>query len=144
MEVFAILLSGPAAFVASIAYGLLLTKFVAHIEPLRRLMWAVSVCVLLLLGVEVALLSNVGAIGSRTLIGPAFYPLHTVIFVLGTPALVNLVALWRPGGLRRWYWVVPFCVIVAMGLTVMQYVVSESLHGMDGTNGPFSSTPQNH
>jgi hypothetical protein len=138
MELFGIVLSVPAAFVASLVYCFLLANVVIRIEPLRRAMWGVSVFVLLAFALEVALLISVGAVRSRAIIGPTFYAAHVALFFLGTPALANLLVLWRPRGILRWYWAVPLCTLFAVGLVLLQYGVSEALYGIDGTEGPFS------
>jgi len=138
MEVFAILLSLPAAFLASLAYCYLLTKIVLREDALRRAMWRGSVLVLIAFAIEVTLLATAGAVRSRTLLGPMFYVAHSLLFFLGTPALANLLVLRQPRGILRWYWAVPVCTLFAFGLVILQYGVSEALFGVDGRHGPFS------
>jgi hypothetical protein len=138
MEVFGIILSVPAAFLASLVYCYLLAKIVIRLDMLRRAMWLVSVLVLIAFAIEVTLLVTFGAVRSRALIGPMFYVAHTALFFLGTPALANLLVLRQPRGILRWYWAVPVCTLFAFGLVLLQYGVSEALYGVDGTNGPFS------
>ena len=93
MEVFGILFSIPVAFVASMVYCALLTYTLRQIEWVRR--WLYTISVVLLIGFigEVSFLATVGAVASRALVGPGFYVAHTVFFLLGTPALANVLLL---------------------------------------------------
>jgi hypothetical protein len=116
VELFGILFSVPGAFVASLIYCLLLARVVTHIEPLRRVMWKGSLAVVLAFAVEVVLLLTMGPAQCRAIFGLAFYVAHLALFILVTPAVANLLVLWRPGGLIRWYWAVPICTVVGVGL----------------------------
>ena len=88
---------------------------------------------------EVLLLATLGAVGSRTFVGPAFYVAHVVFFFLGTPALANVLLLRTPAPfVQRWYVAGILCTVFAFCLVLLQYGVSEALYGIDGTNGPFS------
>ena len=139
MEVFAILLSVPAAFVASVVYCFLLAKIVVRFDTVSRWMWWASAVVLIGFAVEVLLLVTLGAVRVRTIIGPVFYLAHLLVFVLGTPALANVLILRsRPVLRSRWYWAIPCCTVFALVLVLLQYSVSESLYGIDGVDGPFS------
>jgi hypothetical protein len=84
------------------------------------------------------LLVTIGAVRSRAIIGPAFYAAHFALFILGTPALANVLVLWPPKGVVRWFWAVPICAVFAVALVLLQYGVSEALYGVEGTGGPFS------
>ena len=139
MEVLGIALSVPVAFAACLVYCFLLARIVIHLDRLRRALWAASAFVLLAVAVEVALLATLGAVRSRAIIGPAFYVGHVALFFLGPPALGNLLVLWPPRGMVRWYWAVPLCTLLAFGLVLLQYGVSDALFGVDGMGGPFSS-----
>jgi hypothetical protein len=138
MELLAIVLSGPVAFVVSLAYALVLTKAVARFPRVSRgICWA-SAVVLFALAAELVLLLRLGAVGSRGALGPAFYPAHVLIFLLGTPALANVLVVGRWAIFRRrWYLAAPLCAVLAVGLVLLQYHVSESLYGMDGMGGPY-------
>jgi hypothetical protein len=138
MEIFGIILSVPATFLASLVYCYLLATIVIRLDFLRRAMWLVSVLVLIAFAIEVTLLVTVGSVHSRALIGPMFYVAHVALFFLGTPALANVLVLRQPRELVRWYWAVPACTLFAFALVLLQYGVSEALYGVDGTGGPFS------
>jgi hypothetical protein len=137
MELVGIALSVPVAFVASLIYSILIMTVVRRFDLLRRALWWGSGAVLGWLAVEVVLLTVIGAVRARTLLGPGFYALHLIIFFLGTPALANILLL-RRRPLSRWYWVVPICTLFAFVLVLLQIGVSEALYGIDGVDGPFS------
>jgi hypothetical protein len=140
MEIFGIILSVPVAFVASVVYCFLLARVVVRVETLRRMLWFVSIGVLVAFGVEVILLLTLGAVRARGLLGPGFYVGHVILFFLGTPALANVLVLRkRPKRLVQWYLAVPLCTVFALALVLLQYGVSEALYGIDGDDGPFST-----
>jgi hypothetical protein len=139
MEVLGIVLSVPAAFLANLVYCFLLSRIVVRVEMLRRLMWRVSIGVLAAFAIELTLLSTLGPVRARAVLGPGFYVGHMMLFFLGSPALANVLVLYK--GRRppvAWYAAVPFCTIFAFVLVLLQYSVSEALYGIDGTDGPFS------
>ena len=131
VEIFAILLSIPASIVAGTIYCFLLAKFVAPAEAVSLAVWKLSAAVLALLAVEIALLLTIGTTRSAAIIGPAFYVIHVILVLHGTPAVANILVLWPPRGLVRWYWAVPICTLCAFFLIIMQYSVSETLYGID-------------
>jgi hypothetical protein len=139
MELFGIILAIPVAFVASVAYCYFLTKIIAPIDLLRKVMWVASAGVFFLLAVEIALLATIGTVRSRASIGPVFYLAHLAIFFLGTPSLANVIILRNPRATFRQLWcAVSVCTVFAVALILLQYGVSEALYGVDGTDGPFS------
>ena len=132
MELFAIILSVPAAFVASAVYALLLNKYVWQRVGLRRAVRVASFIVLGMIVLEVATLSLFGATRLARLCGPSFYAAHIVLFFAAVPSLTNVVMLRATkGGWRRV--VVAACASAALALPVvlMQYAVSEALFGID-------------
>ena len=138
MELLGILLSIPAAFVASVVYCCLLAKIVVHFDALARWLRGASLAVLIAFAIEVLLLLWVGPVRARAAIGPAFYLAHLAVFLLGTPALANVLILRRRSDTNfRWYWAIPLCTAFALVLVLLQYGVSEALFGIDGEDGPF-------
>jgi hypothetical protein len=139
MELFGIAFSIPGAFVAGAIYRLLLLAVANRwrwIKPL--LLWA-SYLVLAAVLAEWIFLATRGSVGTRMLLGHAYYSVHVLIFFLGTPALMNALILPDPSsGRARWWFAVPLCTALAFVLVVQQYVVSEALYGIDGQDGPFS------
>lgn len=96
--------------------------------------------VLAMLMIEWSLLGVVGAVGSREIVGPLFYPLHLVVFFLSVPALANVLLLMRP---RRGFWrsllVAIACAVFALPVVLTQVAVSEALYGVDGSGGPYDT-----
>jgi len=141
VELFGIILSIPVAFVMSMFYCAILAHALRRYELLRRWLYAVSLVLLAGFLVEVLPLATLGAVGSRALVGPAFYVAHSIFFFLGTPALANALLLSkRQPVIRRWYLAGALCTAFAFCLVLLQYGVSEalSLYEIDGTNGPYS------
>ncbi len=139
MELFGILFSIPAAFIASTIYCFFLYKCVSHYPRLCQWFRTGSFIVLGGFAIEVFLLILLGPIRSRTYLGPGFYLAHMIFFIFGTPALANLTALRKKGGVYRLWFLTPiWCTIFAFCLVVLQYVVSEALYGINGNDGPFS------
>jgi hypothetical protein len=139
MEMFGILFSIPAAFLASTVWCGILAHTIKRFERLSRCLYTVSLIVLVAFISEVVLLITLGAVQSRGMIGPVFYVVHSAIFFLGTPALANVALLHRRSNvLTYWYLVAIPCTIFALVLVLMQYGVSEALYGINGTNGPYS------
>jgi hypothetical protein len=112
---------------------------ISRYELLRRWFYITSLIILLAFVGELTLLATLGAVESYALIGPFFYVAQSIFFLLGTPALANVLLLGRRGLFLRW-WIVAggVCTIFAFGLVLLQYDVSEALYGIDGTNGPYS------
>ena len=140
MEIFGILLSVPAAFIASTLYAFLV-RWLTSIYP-----WslsptiAVSIAVLVGLVLEWCILGAVGAQRSVEVIGPVFYPLHLVVFFLSIPALANILTLRKPGGgLWRSLVVGLLCAALALPVVITHIAVSETLYGIDGSGGPIGS-----
>jgi hypothetical protein len=139
VELFGIVFSIPVAFVMSMVYCAVLAHAIRRFESLRRLLYAVSLILLAGFLAEVVLLVTIGAVGSRAVVGPAFYVAHVIFFLLGTPALANVLLLRKRGPVvRRWYLAGILCTGFAFCLVLLQYGVSEALYGVDGTNGPYS------
>jgi hypothetical protein len=139
MELFGIVLSVPGALVASAVYRRLLLPASARWPRIKPLFIFASCLVLAAIITEWIFLAVRGAVGTRVVIGSAYYAAHLFIFFLGTPALPNVLVLADSSKRRaRWWFSVPLCTTLALILVVQQYVVSEALYGIEGTDGPFS------
>jgi hypothetical protein len=139
MEILGILLSVPAALIASAIYSFVLSRAQTRWPRFTRFLFRASVVVLVGLAVEVILLAVFGAVRSRELFGPGFVVAHVALFLLGVPSLATLLVITGRGRwLGRWYVVAPLCTVFAFGLVLLQYFVAESLYGIDGIGGPFS------
>lgn len=139
MELFGIILSIPGAFIASTLYRHLLLMARSKWPTIAPVLTAASWIVLAGILVEWALLLLRGAVETRLLVGTVFYPAHLIVFVLGTPALINVLVLPSPCSRRaRWFRTVPLATVLAFVLVVQQYGVFEALYGIDGEDGRFS------
>ena len=131
MELFAIILSAPAAFVASAAYCVLIVRLTGAWTRLRAPLLVGSVAVLSLIAAEALVLILRGAARAHSMLGASYYAAHLVLFVVGTPALANVLVLGRyRARIGKWYIAAPICALFAMATTVMQYTVSEAIHGI--------------
>lgn len=128
MELFGVIGAMPAAFVASALYSQVLVRL-ALSGNLRRLVLWVSVALLVALVIEWVLLANLGAVGCRSVMGPAFYPLHLVLFFLAVPSLANILVVGRavPVG---WPVIGLLSGALALPVVLTQYGVSEALYGI--------------
>ena len=131
MELFGIMFSIPVAFGMNMVYCALLTKVPCVSDRPYAFLYVPSLVVLGMFLVEMVLLVWLGAVGSRTLVGSAFYLAHLTVFFLGAPALANVLVL-RPVSCR-WYVAGVTCTVFALFLILMQYGVSEALYGINGT-----------
>src|SRR5262245_55467873 len=103
------------------AYCAILAHTIRRFEGLRRWLYAACVVVLAGLLIEVVLLITLGAVRSRGVIGPVFYVVHVVFFLLGTPALANVLLLrGRAPVIRRWYLAGVLCTTFAFCLVLLQ------------------------
>src|SRR5215467_1823900 len=104
MELVGIALSVPVAFLANLVYCFFLSWVVLPRRTLRRFLWTASAFVLGAFATEIGLLTTLGAVRARALLGPGFYVGYLVLFFLGPPALGNVLVLYagqrRP---LRWY-----------------------------------------
>ena len=142
MELFGIIFAVPAALIAAVLYSLLM-RLVPPFRGITRtaLLW-LSTAVLGGLLVEWGTLLAVGAVRSRAIIGPAFYPLHLVLFFLAVPALANVLLITRSGSvLGSWFVMGSLCSVLALPVVLTQYLVAEALYGSDGRGGPYGEAP---
>jgi hypothetical protein len=141
MELFGILFAIPVAFVAAAVYASLM-RFVLRYRLINRIALWISIAVLGGLLLEWGALLAVGAVRSRAIVGPAFYPAHLVLFFLAVPALANVLIIKKRGTiLGAWFMVALLCSVLALPIVLTQYGVAEALYGVDGTGGPYGQAP---
>lgn len=134
---FAIIGAMPAAFVASAIYSRILGKL-SLTSRVRRFVVRASSAVLGALLLEWILLATLGAVQCRVMIGPAFYLLHSALFLLAVPSLVNILMIGRTVPLA-WPVVGLLAGVFALPVVLTQYGVSEALYGIDGSGGPYGT-----
>lgn len=133
MESLGIILSIPAAFIASIVYALLINKVTTKLTFLiQPLLWVSGI--ILILGVmDFSYIASAGTVSLRDAIGELYYPIHIVLFFLTLPALTNIMRLQNKFGfLTRWYSIGVVCAVIGLCIVLQQYIVSEALFGIDG------------
>ncbi len=137
MEMFAILLSVPVAFIGTAVLVQVLD--VLSEQPLiaRPLLWSALV-ILPVLAIEWLALLTIGPVGVRELVGPRFYGYHVALFFLALPALTTALTLGvERARLGSWLVIPILCAILAGPLALGQYWVAEALFGIDGSGGPY-------
>ncbi len=137
MEMFGIIGAMPAAFVASAIYSQILIRLPLSPSMKRYLLWA-SFFVLGSLVLEWLLLATLGAVQSRSMIGPIFYLVHLALFLLAVPALANILVIGRSEPLS-WPQVGLLSALLSLPVVLTQYGVAEALYGIDGNGGPFGN-----
>ena len=139
MEIIGLVLAIPAVMLANVLYVLLVRFIFVRFQTIRRwLLWP-SYVVVALAVVDVVLIATLGAVASRYLLGSAFWGIHEIVFVLGAPALGNVLLLTNQSlWLRRWYGAAALCCVFGVFLVFFQVGVGDALYGPDGTGGPFS------
>ncbi len=137
MELFGIIFSVPVAFVLSKFYCDFLANVVRSLGRVRLFLYNFSLIFLCLFLVELLLLVTLGAVRSRAIVGPGFSVADLLFFLLGTPALANVLILGERRSLvGKRYLAVTICTIFSFFRVLLQYAVSEALYGIDGTNIP--------
>lgn len=145
MELFGIVFLIPGALIASAVYRLLLIFAVRRLPLIRPVFKMASYIVLTGVIADGMLLALSGAIGTRVAVGPLYYYVQMLTFLLGPPALMNLLVLSDPAKRHAEWWVsVPMCAVLAFVLVVQQSVVFETLYGIEGSDGPFSQIDHIH
>jgi len=145
MELVGIVLFVPLAFIASGIYAYVI-HFILRPQIVGRVALWVSTAVLVGLLLEWVVLFTMGAVSSRAIIGPTFYPLHLLIFVLSIPALANVLVIRIRNsvampGFGAWLVIALLCSALALPVVLTQYGVSEALYGIDGAGGPYGQAP---
>jgi hypothetical protein len=139
MEILGLTLAIPAVLVANFLYVLVVRFGLSRLTKLRPwLLWPSYLVVTLAL-IDVILVVTLGAVAARTLIGPAFWRFHLIVFLFAAPALANVLIMTRRGlWFRRWYATVAVCCVFGVFLVFFQVGVGDALYGADGVGGPFS------
>ena len=145
MDVIGLVLAFPAVLPANAAYVPFVRFGLARWRKAGPAVLWVSRAVLLLILVDVALVITLGAVGARTLIGPAYFVGHSLGTLAGAPALAHVLLL-PPGRFwsRHWYAVIAIGFLFGFALVFLQVGVGGALYGPDGVGGPFSRALEPH
>jgi hypothetical protein len=140
MELFGIACSIPTAFVAVVVYSFALRWVVRRQPWVARVFVPASLLVLAGLAVEWLLLATIGAVRSRGIVGPVFYPAHLAVFFLSVPAAATVLVVKKDGTRLGSPFVVGLvCAVLALPVVLTQYGVTEALYGIDSTGGPYGA-----
>ena len=138
MESFGIALALLGGLVAAPLFCLLLVKLVRLFPSVATLAFRIAVVAVALFGVELLLVCTVGIIGTRKLIGPAFFPAHALLTLGVAPACACPLLLGARRNLSRWWPLVAvLCWLIGAAAIFYQYDVAETLYGIDGRGGPY-------
>ncbi len=138
MELFGIMFSVPVSFVVSSIYALIIKKITTKWTIVVVPIFWISGTILALLILEFFAVLTLGAIKLRETIGTLYYPLHIFLFFLFWPSLANLMGMQRRiAFLSKWYIIGITCAFLGLCVTLLQYLVSEALFGVDGMGGPY-------
>jgi len=139
VDVLGLVLAIPAVFVANVVYVPFVRFGLGRWQSLWPTVLWLSRAVLLLVVVDASLVATLGAVGARTLIGPAYWVGHLLAVLAGAPALAHVLLL-PPGRFwwKRWYAAVGVCFVFGIALVLFQVGVGGALYGPDGVGGPFS------
>lgn len=139
MDVLGLVLAVPAVLAANLLYVLLVRFGLSRWTTLKPWVLWPSYVVVVVTVIDVLFVLAIGAVAARTLLGPAFWALHLLVFLLGAPALANVLVLSRRGiWFRHWYATVVLCGLFGVFLVFFQAGVGGALFGPDGVEGPFA------
>ncbi len=135
MELFGLLLAFPVTLATSTIYCCGAAFILAKARALRWLAIIGSTLVVLCILTEVALLGSLGAKAAYSHLGVTFTLIHEVSFLLGPPAIANLLLLLLPAGPDRWRSfkigvVSLLCWAACMGALLGNIVIDEAIVGV--------------
>ena len=130
MELFGIILSIPGAFLASVTYRCLLIWF-SEVYPLAvRMIIFASRCVLIAILLEWAALATWSAVELHHFLGVFYYKFHSLLFLAGTPSLINVIVLADPQKPRViTNLVILLATLLGFTLVLVEFSVSDSIFG---------------
>ena len=138
MESLAIVLYSLAGLAAAPAFCLLLVKVVRKAPHAAQMLWYLSVSGLWLFACELVLVSVVGSVEARKLLGPGYVVAHVILTFGAAPALAGASLLGTRHLSRWWPAVAAVCWVVGVAALFYQYGVMEALYGVDGVGGPYA------
>jgi hypothetical protein len=144
MELFGLLLAMPVTFVASFVYAALALALFSFLPVVARVLVSASLFVIALIVTELVLFAALGPKGTYAHLGHGFTALHFLGFLLGPPAVANLVfhvgCQWNLNRWLRFFSATGCCWITCMSALLGNIVVDEAIVGIDAGK-PFYMTP---
>lgn len=141
MELFGLLLAIPVTLIASFVYAVLALALFRFLPIVGRVFVVASLLVVAVIVTEVVLLVVLGPKDTYARLGHGFTALHFLGFLLGPPAVANLILHFG----RCWRWLRFFsatacCWIACMSALLGNIAVDEAIGGVDAGK-PFYMTP---
>jgi hypothetical protein len=115
-----------------------LVKLVRPRKAIASWLFTSAVTMVLLFTVELLMVSISGVLGTRALIGPAFFPLHALLTLGLAPACACALLLGKRSIARWWPVAAALCWFIGAAAIFYQYDVAETLYGIDGIGGPYT------
>ena len=137
METLGIALYLMGGAVAAPVFCYALVKLVRPQKAIASWLFTSAVVMVLLFAVELFAVSIRGVLGTRALIGPAFFPLHALLTLGLAPACAGALLLGRRSIAHWWPLAAVFCWFLEAAAIFYQYDVAETLYGIDGVGGPY-------
>ena len=138
MELFAVTVWILGGMVAAPMFCFVLATFIRPRTALARILFYPAVCGLCLFVLEVLAVGLLGAARSRELIGPMFFPLHSLVTLMSAAFLASSLLLGPRNVAQRWLAVAVVSWILGVFSILYHYGVAEALYGIDGVGGPYS------
>jgi len=139
MEAFGIAIVILGGLLAAPVFCFLLVKLVAPYSRLSRFAFYAAVVALGIFSVELLFVSVRSAVAARQLVGPLFFPIHTLLTLGSAPALACALLLGRKNIARWWLAIAAVCWLVGVFSIFYQYGVGEALYGVDFQGGSYSA-----
>lgn len=138
METLGIALYLIGGVVAAPVFCYVLVKLVHPRKAIASWLFTSAVTMILLFTVELLMVSIRGVLGTRALIGPAFFPLHALLTLGLAPACACALLLGKRCIARWWPVAAVLCWFIGAAAIFYQYDVAETLYGIDGIGGPYT------
>jgi hypothetical protein len=139
MESVAIALYALGGMVAAPVFCFVVSRYAALFPRLSDALWWAALALFATFTMEVAWVDYAGALRVRAVVGAAFFPIHAFITFFAAPALAFLLLANRRNFSRWWPAVAVIAWLLGVFAIFYQYNVSETLYGIDGRGGPYSS-----
>jgi hypothetical protein len=138
METLGIALYLLGGVVAAPVFCYALVKLVRPQKAIAAWLFTSSVTTVLLFAVELLVVSIRGILGTRALIGAAFFPVHAFLTLGLAPACAGALLLGRRSIARWWPAAAALCWFIGAAAIFYQYDIAETLYGIDGIGGPYA------
>lgn len=140
MESLAIALWIVGGLVAAPIFCFVLATFIRPRPTLARILFYPAVFGLCLFALDLLTVGLFGAVRSRQLMGPAFFPIHAFVTLMSAAFLAGSLLLGQRNFARRWLAVAAVSWMLGVFSIFYQYGVAEALYGIDGEGGPYSDS----